>query len=420
VPQALAWSVPGMLEGVCEQWLRSLPKAHRRKITPIPDAVRAVLPTLRQPSIYRQGRFEVSLAEAVAHEFGLRIRAEDWNLERIDPHWLVNVKVIDTDGQVIEQGRDVEALRARFAAAGAKRLEDEQRAEHESDGLLDFPDRPVTGTQVIGSGAESVVAYPTLVDEGDSVALRNLPSADAQAAANRAGYARLALLKLGQTARYLKKQIAADKPLGVLFAPLGGAELFRDELLKATAWQCFFEGEALPEDAAAFAARLDARRGSLAETLERLRGQLRDILSLRLELIRELDAATSPAFAESVSDIRGQLEALVGSDVLTVTPGERLADLPRYLEAARHRLKNLQGKVQRDQQLVAELRGFRERLDALGTELGRDSSDWQALRFLLEEVRVGLFAERLGVREKASTKRFDRALQTLEREHGLI
>ena len=170
VPQVLAWSVPGMLEGVCEQWLRSLPKAHRRRITPIPDAVQAVLPTLRQSSIYRQGRFEVSLADAVAHEFGLRIRAEDWNPERIDPHWLVNVKIIDSDGRLIAEGRDVEALRASFAAAGAKRLADEQRAEHESEGLLDFPDQPVAGSRVIGSGAESVVAYPTLVDEGDSVA----------------------------------------------------------------------------------------------------------------------------------------------------------------------------------------------------------------------------------------------------------
>ena len=190
--------------------------------------------------------------------------------------------------------------------------------------------------------------------------------------------------------------------------------------MKATAWQCFFEGEPLPSDAAAFAARLDARRGALTDTLQRLQTLLRDVLTLRLELIRELDAATSPAFAGAVADIREQLEALVGPEVLTVTPGERLGDLPRYLEAARHRLKNLQGKVQRDQQLVAELRAYRERLDALGRTLGRDSADWQGLRFLLEEVRVGLFAERLGVREKASPKRLDRALAALEREHGLI
>ena len=419
VPQALPWSVPGMLAGVCEQWLRSLEKSKRRRLTPIPDAVQAILPILTQPSIYRQGRLEVSLANAIKHEFGLQIAAEDWHPERIEPQWLVNVKVLGNEGELLAESRDFESLKSRFAAEVAARMDAGLKAQQEERGLVDFPDQSPSGSVVIGDAGSEVVAYPALVDEGDSVAVQHLANPSSQAVANRSGYARLALLKLGQTARYLKKQIAADKALGLLYAPLGGADQFRDELLKACAWACFFEGEALPADAGAFTRLLNERRGALADTLSRMQADLKDILEARQALVRALDAAKSPAFADAVADIRAQLERLVPANVLTVTPAERLSDIPRYLEAASYRLANLQGKVSRDKQLTADLAGFQERIERLRGELG-EGAQWQQLRFLLEECRVGLFAERLGVREKASPKRLNRLLETLERENGLI
>lgn len=419
VPQALNWSVPGMLAGVCEQWLRSLEKSKRRRLTPVPDAVQAVMPILTQPSIFRQGRLEVSLANAIQHEFGLQIGAEDWHPERIEPQWRLNVKVMGAGGELLAESRDFEALKARFAAEVAARMDAGLRAQAEERGLLEFPDQAPVGSAVIGSAGAEVVAYPALVDEGDTVALRHVADAGAQMLANRAGFARLALLKLGQTARYLKKQIAADKPLGLLYAPLGGSEQFRDELLKACAWACFFEGEALPVDAASFTRRLNDRRGALADTLTRMQSDLKQILEARQALVRSLEEATSPAFADAVRDVSAQLERLVPSDVLTRTPAARLSDIPRYLQSADYRLANLQGKVGRDKQLIAELSGFQERIERLKGEMG-EGDEWQRLRYLLEECRVGLFAERLGVKEKASPKRLNRSLETLEREYGLI
>ena len=219
VPQVLNWSVPGMLAGVCEQWLRSLEKSKRRRLTPIPDAVQAILPILTQPSIYRQGRLEVSLANAIEHEFGLKIAAEDWHPERIEPQWQVNVKVLGGDGEVLAESREFDGLKARFAAEVAARMDEGLKSQEEEKGLIEFPDQPPVGSVVIGDPGAEVVAYPALIDEGDTVALRHLADAVAQAKANRSGLSRLALLKLGQTARYLKKQIAADKALGVLYAP---------------------------------------------------------------------------------------------------------------------------------------------------------------------------------------------------------
>ncbi len=420
VPQALDWSVPGLLAGVCEQWLRSLPKAHRRRLTPIADAVGAVVPILSQPSIYRQGRFDVSLARAIEQEYGLSIAAADWHPERIEPRWRVNVKVLDGAGRLVAQGRDVAALKARFAREVATRMESGARAEHEVTGLRGFPAQGVPPSVVLGDAGGEVAAFPALVDEGDSVAVRVLADAADQLRANRAGYARLALLESSQTARYLEKQISADRDLGLLYAPLGGGKLLRDELLKAAAWACFFHGKPLPRDEGGFAALMEAGRGELAEVLGRMQGELKRVLESRQALVRELDAAGSPAFADTVADIRSQLAALVPAELLRITPPDRLADLPRYLEAARHRLRNLQGRVARDRELTVMLAGIQERMQRLRGELGGESPAWLDLRFLLEEVRVGLFAERLGVRGKASPKRLVRQLEVLEREHGLL
>jgi ATP-dependent helicase HrpA len=420
IPEALDWSVPGMLGGVCEQWLRSLPKQKRRLLTPIPDTVADILPLLSHPSRYRQGRFDVALAEVLEQVRGVHVAANEWNRERIDPYWRMNVQVLDPDGRRIAEGRDAEALKARFVEEVAARVQGGAADAGDRSGLTDFPEESLAESVVLGKEGRQVVAYPALADEGDSVALRHLPEQRMQAEVNRGGFARLALLKLGQTVRYLKKQITADRELGLLFAPLGGGEYLRDELLKAGAWACFFADRPLPRDGASFMERIQKGRGELAEVLAEIQARLKEALAVRHQLMQELEQATSPAYAPTVEDIRAQVAALVPADILSVTPAGRIGDLARYLEAARHRLGNLQGKVERDRELAATISSLGERIERLGEALDRQDPRWIELRFQLEEVRVGVFAERLGVRQKASPKRLSRQLEALEREHGLI
>ena len=419
VESLLDWSVPGMLAGVCEQWVRSLPKSKRRRLTPIPDAVAAILPIMLQPSIYRQGRLSVALADALWNEFGVRIDAADWDRDRVDPHWQVNVQVLAEDGRILKQDRSVERLQDAFRTELESRLDGGLRERHEQAGLREFPDQPLQSTLVLGEAGREVIVYPALVDEGDSVAIRHLLDGRAQAEANRRGYARLALLVLGQTTRYLKKQIAADKQLGLLYAALGNAEKLKEELLGAAVWNCFFDGRPLPADGRAFAETLKTGRAQLVPCFEQTVAGLRAALEVRMKLVRELDAATSPAFAEAVRDMRDQVAALIPADVLSRTPLDYLAELPRYLEGARVRLAGLQGKVQRDAEQMQVLHRLSERIQRIDGSGEMDESGCRNLRFQLEEVRIGLFAEALGAKGKASPKRLDRHLKDLERDLGL-
>ncbi|MDZ7669802.1 MAG: ATP-dependent RNA helicase HrpA [Gammaproteobacteria bacterium] len=423
VGEALEWSVPGFFPAVCEQWLKSLPKSKRRHLAPIADKVDELAGLLAHPDRYRQGRLSAALAQAAAELFDVRIDAGDWDRERIDQHLLMNVQVVDAENRLIAQGRDLESLQSRFASDVRARLEDGLE-QVEQTGLIRFPDGvSLQGTLVVDDGGGKVAVYPALVDRGDSVDLQALPTEEAQRRANRAGYPRLALLNLGQTARHLRKRAEREQTMGLHFAPLGDARTLQDELLRGAAWYCFFAERPLPHTADEFEQRLRADKARLTQVFETTLQTVGDILERRFRVARLMQSLDSPAYESTLADAGAQLERLVPADLLSATPQAYLPELPRYLDALDYRLRHLQGRVRKDQEMTRVIHGFEERLARLAATPGIAADDadraCQRLRFAVEELRIALFAEPLGTRGKVSEKRLQREFLALERELGL-
>jgi len=416
----LQWTVPGFFPALCEQWVKTLPKHKRRLLAPVPDKMAEIMPKLLNPNCYRQGRMLPALARCIADRFGVQIDAGDWDPERVDVHLLVNVQVLDTQGRLLDQSRDVEMLKTRFADQVERHLNDGLRADYEQTNLIVFPDLDLASSLLLDDGSGQVAAYPALVDQLDHVDLRLFTSKAEQTKFNRNGYARLALLSVRQTMRWLKKELARDKEVGLHFAMLGGAEQLRDELLRAASWYTFFEGRSLPADRQAFDRCVTEHRGELAEVFTSTLSQLKDILVLRFKVVRRLDELTSPAYEEAVEDVRNQLATMVGADVLTVTPKRYLVELPRYLEAAHYRLDNLQGKIVKDRNHSITIRALERRLERLANDVVEDFEVMATISFTLQELRIALFAEPIRAKGKVSAKRIDSELRTLERDHGLI
>ena len=418
VPELLEWSVPGFFPAVCEQWLKSLPKSKRRPLTPIPDTVAELLPRLMRADRYRQGRLDVALGEVVRDLAGIRIDASDWDRQRVDAHLSMNVQVVDPDGRVLAEGRDVESLKRQFAGAQRERLASDAVADLERAGLTRFPDDlTLEGSRVLDRG--QVVVYPALVDRGDHVDVKALPDAERQRSENQRGFARLALLSVGQSARHLKKRAERERDLGLHYAALGDARRLQDELLRGAAWYCFFADRPLPCDQAEFEARIRERRGELTGVFEEITAALQRILAERFDIARRLGELTSPAFEQARADMTAQLERLVPADILSVTPREYLGEIPRYLQAMRYRLDHLQGRVSRDAEHIDTVRAFEARVDRLRRADGCPPEEARRLRFAVEELRVALFAEPVGTRGKVSAKRLGRDVLELERALGL-
>ena len=398
----LDWLVPGFFAEKCEALLRGLPKSLRRQLAPIPDRVEAVVRRLAGDD-YRQGNLHAALSAAIRATVGVVIPAHAWRADGLPDHLRINVQVRGRRGRVTDQDRDVAALRARLLAKVERTIARDVGRERERLALTEFPLEGVPESVVLGAGAGRVVAYPVLVDRGNSVDLLIHATPRQRGALNRGGYARLALLADAPRARYLRREVEHDSPLALRYAAVGPLADLADDVMLAAAWYAFFEGRELPNVREAFEERLVAAGASLVPTFQGILDRVRTIVDKRFELARRVDALDSPALAETRADLRAQLDALVGPRFLAALPSERVVDLPRYLDAMAMRLDGLQGRVGRDREGMAAVAPWERRLARLAAA-GEDATE---LRFLVQEFRVAIFSQRIGTRGKVSAKRLE-------------
>jgi ATP-dependent helicase HrpA len=417
--EPLDWLVPGLLSAKCEALIRSLPKTLRRPLAPVPEKIEKIVPVLLRADVYRHGRLERVLGERLEGFFDVRIPLDAWRLDAIDAHLKMNVQVRDSKGELIDQDRDVAALLARLQARVAERIGAQRvRESLEAHRLTRFPSAEVSQQRVLDDGQGRLIVYPALADRGDSVSLVMAPSAAEQRRLSRDGYSRTVLLSDPKTTRFLRNLLKDERNLGLQYAPLGNADTLADELLRASAWYAFFDGDALPRSTAEFDERLAQRRGKWPACFEMLLGHAKAIMAARFAVVRALTEAKSPAYVDAVRDMNEQVARLVPADFLDRIPLRHLGEIPRYLDAISHRLDGLQGRVAKDAQASAEITAFEARLARVIGKLGaRDDLD--DARFLIEEYRVAVFAQRLRTKGKVSAKRIEATLAPLEEEAGV-
>tara|TARA_B100001248_G_scaffold253772_1_gene231393 strand:- start:61 stop:882 length:822 start_codon:yes stop_codon:yes gene_type:complete len=248
--------------------------------------------------------------------------------------------------------------------------------------------------------------------------------------ANRLGYAQLALTQLGKPGQFFRRELKKRKRLGLYFASLGNAEVLAEELLLSVTWYCYFDGRVLPATRQDFERRMTEHRGDLAEVFGLTLASFETVLKLRFELIGLIDRLQSPGLIPSLDDAKGELEALVPSNVLSVTPWRFLPSLPLYLEGLKHRLEQLRGHVPKDRQLMQLVKPLHQRLKAIKMSQMHDPLIDAELHFLLQELRLRLFAEPLalqkrpkpafmGSESKVSLKRVEEKIRREEQRVGL-
>ena len=414
---ALEWLVPGLLEEKCIALVKSLPKRVRRELAPVPDHVARVLPALRAPQRFRAGSLRRALGVALQETFGVDVPADAWDPQRLDHHLQMRIRVVDEQGAVVAESRDLAQLQQEQGAAAH---EDLARAgavtELETSGCRDWSFGVLPERLTLASG---ITVYPALVDEGESVAVRVRSTAREAQEATRSGVVRLLLLAQQRNVRTLQKQLSGGDRLRLMYAPLGDPRRLLDQIAQLAAQRAHLAGAELPRDPEAFAALLAEGRGRFADCFDTAAAQAAAILDGWHAVRRALGEADAPAFRDSTDDVTAWLAALVTPDVLTDTPEQWLPELPRYLQAACVRLQGLQGAVQRDRERIVELSGWQDRLERLRRLCGAEDARWIACRWLLEEYRVSLFAQALGTRVPVSAKRLRREFEQFEADAQL-
>lgn len=400
----LEWLVPGLLREKCIGLMKSLPKVLRRQVVPIPDWVDAALEVIVPDDV----PLTEALGEFLRRKTGVRVHPDDWQLDQLEPHLVMNLKVVDHEGRVLGQGRDVRELERRFEAAagqGARSLAAEARLEAPVEGL---PGEALPESRVTTQAGIRVEAFPALVPESDAFRVELFDHPDKAREAHRVGIVRLAMRRLPDQVREIERL----KGLGtcaLLFAKVGSKRQLTDDVVRAV-FTRVVAADPLPRSAAEMEARLAMTRGELMPRAEALVGTLEAALKGHLAVAKALKGNLNLALALVYSDLKVQMARLVHPGFVSEA-GEWLDEYPRYMEAAMIRLEKAPRERLRDQMHMQEIQALESRLEARLESERRGGMAPPALaefRWWIEELRVSLFAQQLGTRFAVSSKRLEK------------
>jgi len=408
----LSWLVPGMIRDKVTLYLKALPKAWRNRLIPLPETVTAFL-----EHVHDNNRgLDDALRAYLQARLGDAPPANVFRGVALPAHLVINLRVVDASGRELGMDRDLAALRERlsdaarleFAAAGPA-------FERRGMRHWDFGELPETLATV--RDGQRVTGYPALVAEAGGVALMLLDTREAALAATRKGVVRLIGFELGDLlARRVK---AANAWTSIGLALRGGIALdqLQDDLAEAVADRAFVGDDPLPRDRDAFAAQVKRARARLPAVFDSAMGLLAAIAGEHHALSQRIEALPASQRMLAV-EARAQRDALVHPGFLSQTPWAQLTHLPRYLQALVRRLQRYAQDPGRDRRHAAQVEAwwtrYVERAEA-ERRAGAVSPALDAFRWLIEELRVSLFAQELRTSVPVSLKRVEKAWQALSR-----
>jgi len=404
----LSWQVPGMRQELVTELIRGLPKDLRRHFIPAPDTARAVLSELGDP----HGDLLDALSAELTRRSGVRIPRPAWKVADLPAYLRVTYRVRDGD-QVLATGKDLgqlrEELRPRLAATLSEAAASIVRTGARG---WDFGTLP----RVFSAG--EVTGYPALADAGNAVDVRVFETQAEAETSMRLGIRRLLLIAVPSGVRSIAGRLPMNLKMAMSRHPYPGAAALLDDCAAAAADQVIADAGGPVWDAEGFARLVAAARDSLAPNTARVLDHVARILSEAHEIEIRLASAGPgvPALARSLDDVHAQFAALIYPGFIAETGSSRLPDLIRYLKAIVRRLDKLAGEQAKDNERMAAVQRVATEYEAVRRQLlpgGSSRPEVQAIRWLIEEFRVSLFAQVLGTPGPVSEKRIRAALDAL-------
>jgi ATP-dependent helicase HrpA len=349
------------------------------------------------------------LARFVQQRVGAPVSASVWENAEVPPHLLMNFRVVDDAGRELATGRDLAALKAQLGQAAQLTFgRAETGIERDNIRAWDFGDLP--GEIAFTRNGRRLTGYPGLADEEESVAIRLFDVKQAAETATRAGVRRLMQLALKEQMRQLERSLRGVEQAALRLRGVGSADVLKEDLIAAIADRAFLGEDALPRTAKEFEAQLKRARTRLPAVSE---GACRLYAAIAEDYQRvtlRLNDARGP-LSRLASELRAQLARLIHKGYFSATPWNRLADLPRYLQAMQLRLDKFAANPERDAKHAAAIAGlwarYEERLEKQ-KKAGAVDPRLDEYRWHIEELRVSLFAQELKTPYPVSFKRLDR------------
>ncbi|PHV48666.1 ATP-dependent RNA helicase HrpA [Janthinobacterium sp. BJB301] len=464
------WLVPGMLKEKVHLLLKSLPQKLRRHCVPLPDYAARFCERVHEAGVFGRGDLIDAIIADIRTQITINVLTTDFKPETLPAHHFMNFKVIDEHGRQLDMGRNLATLQAEFG--GQARQSFQKLAEVSGVSGTGTPGAKVAGAQVasrlqaqaqgaaanaaagkggapakgvaaaaapaspnatvsqhmgltgwtfgelpelleIVQGKLTLIGFPALVDKGTHCDLEVFDDPTVAARTHKVGLRRLFALQMKEQIKYVEKSIPGLQQMGMQFMALGSQEELREQIInKALDIACL--QDPLPLDAASFAKRQAEGKSRLVLLVNEIARLLSQVLTEFHGLPKRLQNIPAAAAA----DIQSQLQGLVHKRFLTENEYTQLAHFPRYLKAINVRLEKLRADPARDTKLMAEWQ-------SAAAPYLRQAKDRQAgkntdpklvdFRWMLEELRVSLFAQELRTPMPVSAKRLQKVWESMQR-----
>jgi ATP-dependent helicase HrpA len=405
---ALDWQIRGYRGELVQALVRTLPKDLRRALIPLGDTARAAAEQLGPPA----GRLVDALARAVSEVSGIDVTGDDFDTSAVPAHLRMHVLVLDEHGKARDVDTDLAAIRARLASAAREAIADAVSLA-ERTGITSWDLGAVPQIVDAEQAGHRVIGYPALLDDDESVSLRILTNPDVQQRVMRGGVRRLLLLTVAPSVGTAARRLDENARLAIAASDVSLTELAAD--CRFAAVDAILDGAELPWDGDAFASLqgvVRARGGPIATAAL---SAAADVLVAAGRVRRRLDRLVSTSLERSVVDATAHLGRLTGRHFVITAGADRLGDVRRYVDGIDYRLDRLADDVARDLRRIDEVVPLERRYDAYLRRLGRarPGPDVVEVRWLLEELRMSVFAQPLGVGERVSARRVGDRLTAL-------
>jgi len=401
----LAWLVPGLLYEKMVYLFKKLPSSQRRRIAPVPQFAQACLEAMT----FGEGNLYANLSRELRRMANLMVPLEQWLNTPLPSHLCMHMQLIDEAGKPIASGDDLATLQHHH---GTKDVHSQPLSRREGIHQWDFGDLPQQCTQQ--HQGRVLTMYPALTDAGDSVRLELCDREDEAKAATRSGLSRLFALQLKQQVQWVKKKLPQRQALTMHHALLHSDQAVTDQLINACI-QHLFMAEPWPCNADSFQQRLQQYRAAFVPTAETTAKHLLNALQVYNQLKQQLETARAAEKQTIATQIKAQLEKIISPTCIETTPFTHLQHLPRYLQAASHRLEHGPRRFIKDQQAQKSCETLWDAYQAYLKQYpeATQNPNIEAFRWSLEELRVSLFAPHLKTAETVSIKRLQQRWQAV-------
>nr|WP_230419055.1 ATP-dependent RNA helicase HrpA [Undibacterium griseum] len=448
------WLVPGMLKEKVHLLIKSLPQKIRRHCVPLPDYAAGFCERVEQG----KGNFLDAVIADIREQTGLMCKTTDFKFEQLPAHLTMNFKVVDEHGRQLEMGRNLAHLRAEFGTQARESFQKIASAEklallegsapqamssagkpalqsaapsgkpgaaantqsaapalYQQENLTAWTFDSLPELLEVQQGKQTLIGYPALVDKLTHCHIEVFDDPDEAARYHRIGLRRLFALQLKEQVKFLEKNIPGLQQMGMQFMALGSQEELREQIIQTAIERACLQTP-LPANSGEFNIRREegkARLNLLANEIARLAGL---ILAEYYTLPKKLQGLK--AHPQAVADIQSQLQSLITKRFIAENEFSQLAHFPRYLKAINVRIDKLRADPARDARQQAEWNSAAQgwlrapRKSGFGSDI---DPKMQEYRWLLEELRVSLFAQELKTPMPVSVKRLQKVWESMQR-----